>query len=724
MTTMRPIRPGYLTALLFLTAGPALAAEPAISTPVQAVVDTYQGVTVTDPYRWLESGADPKVREWSLAQDQRTRRYLDGLPMRQPIYDRLMAQIGATSSSFSDLRLAGGKLFASYQQPPKQQTMIAVLPASADPAAKRVVVDPNEIDPAGQTAVDWFVPSPDGKLLAVSLSEKGSEDGTLHVFDVATGKETGEVISRIQYPTGGGSLAWREDSKGFWYTRYPGPERPADEQHFFQKLYFHKLGDKVDNDVLVLGQGLPKVAEIFLRGDQKHGVLVVAVANGDGGEFAHYVIDASNRVRQVTRFKDKVVAAAAGPDGNLYLVSRQNAPRGRLLKVSLRDPALKRARIIVKESDGVLLSDGEHNGNPVVITKRALYVRQLVGGPSRVAIFDHEGRPRGLLPLPDVASVHEIEDMTDGSLLFSVETYLQPPRFLRYDERSGQATDTALVQTSPVEFADIEVVREFAVSKDGTRVPLNIVRRKGAQVDGITPVLLTGYGGYGVSLTPRFLGPKTRLWLDAGGIFVIANLRGGGEYGEAWHQQGALTHKQNVFDDFTAAARTLIDRKYTDSGHLAIIGGSNGGLLVGAALIQHPELFQAVVAEVGLYDMLRVETEPNGVFNVTEFGTVANPEQFKALHAYSPYHHVVDGEHYPATFMATGENDGRVDPMHSRKMIARLQAAAGLDQPIYLSINDRAGHGIGSALSVRVGQLADVYGFLFDRLGMSFPGKN
>jgi prolyl oligopeptidase len=324
------------------------------------------------------------------------------------------------------------------------------------------------------------------------------------------------------------------------------------------------------------------------------------------------------------------------------------------------------------------------------------------------------------LPLPDVATVSEVQPLSDGTLLYSVETYLRPPYFSRFDPATERSVETLLAQRSPVSFNDAEVVRKFATSKDGTQVPLNIVRRKGTILNGANPALLNGYGGFSVSLTPQFLGAHTRLWLDGGGIFVVANLRGGGEFGEEWHGAGAVTHKQNVFDDFIAAARYLIDRNYTSPEHLAIIGGSNGGLLMGAVLTQRPELFHAVVSEVGIYDMLRVERDPNGSFNTTEYGSVKNPDQFKALFAYSPYHHVVDGTRYPAIFMATGENDGRVNPAHSRKMVAQLQGATA-GGPVYLSINSHAGHGIGSSLAVRVGQAADTFAFLFDQMGMRLP---
>ena len=713
---------GACVAALAACSGIANAADPgAPPTKVRSATDTYGALKIQDPYRWLENAADPAVHTWSLAQDQRTRAYFDKLAFRQPLYERLMAQIAATSSSFYGLQPVGDKVFAYFNQPPKQQPMLAVLDNSADPAKARVVLDPNVLNPQGTTAIDWFVASPKGDLAAVSMSDNGSEDGSVHVIDTANGKEVDKVIPRVQYPTGGGSVAWRADGTGFWYTRYPGPEEAAERQHFYQQVYFHKIGDDPAKDAYVIGKDFPKVAEIALDSRQNADHVVVAVANGDGGEYAHYVLGQDGGIKQVTRFADKVVAATIGPDGAMYLISHQGAPHGKLLKLAPGDTDLSHAKQIVAQSDAVMQVGGEFGGSPVVVTKNALYVRELVGGPSRVAIFDHDGAPRGTLPLPDVAAVDEVEALSDGSLLYSVRTYLEPAYYERYDEAGAAAQPTRLVQTSPVKFDDVEVVREFATSKDGTKVPLNIVRRKGVKLDGGNPVLLYGYGGYSVNQTPHFLGAPTRLWLDAGGVYVIANLRGGGEFGEEWHAQGALTHKQNVFDDFAAAAQYLIAQKYTTTDRLAIMGGSNGGLLMGAEFTQHPDMFRAVVSMVGIYDMLRVELDPNGLFNTTEFGTVKNSAQLKALLGYSPYHHVVKGTRYPAIFMATGETDGRVNPMHSRKMIARLQAATASGKPVLLSINSHAGHGIGSSLEIKVNQTADIYSFLFDQLGMAFP---
>lgn len=713
-----------LGAALSIAGGSAAARDAgAPATPQHDAVDTYFDTRVTDPYRWLEDGADPKVRQWSQAQDARTRHYLDALPVRKAAYARMFAQLSETSPYYYGLKTAGGRIFAYNSHPPKQQPMIATMSLQADPATARVVLDPNARNPKGTTAIDWFEPSPDGRLVAASLSEDGSEDGTLHVFEARDGRELADIIPRVQYPTGGGSLAWSDDSKGFWYTRYPGRERPAAEQHFFQKVYFHRLGQDPATDLLVLGDGLPKVAEISLQSGRYPGTLLVTVANGDGGEFAHYLVNAAGTVTQITRFEDAVSFATVAGDGSIYMVSHRDAPRGKLLKMTRADPVLAHAVTIVGQSDAAFESSTEGAGDPVVVTGKLIYVRQIAGGPSRVPIFDLDGHPRGELPSASPSTVSEVIPLADGTVLYDVATYLRPTYYARYDPARGVSVETRLAQKSPVSFDDAEVVREFATSPDGTRVPLNIVRRKGTALDGSNPLLLNGYGGYGVNLTPAFLGPRTRLWLDGGGVYVIANLRGGGEFGQSWHLQGNLTHKQNVFEDFIASARYLVERKYTAPGRLAIIGGSNGGLLMGAAFTQHPELFRAVASLVGVYDMLRAELDPNGLFNTTEYGTVKEQDQFRALYAYSPYHHVADGTKYPAIFMATGATDGRVNPAHSRKMIARLQAATS-GGPVYLSSSEHAGHGMGSALSIRVGQWADQYAFLFDQLGMTLPARS
>jgi prolyl oligopeptidase len=717
----------FVCAMAFLASvatGQSPTIPPPPPTPKNPVSDVYHSVKVTEDYRWLEDWNAPEVKQWSAAQNARTREYLDHLPSRPALKQRLTQLINAGSGYYFELSYSGGTLFAMKSQPPKQQAFLVALHSADDPGSEKVVIDPNTLAGKGSIAIDFYVPSLDGKLVAASLSENGSEDGNAHVFEVATGKELSDRVPRVNFGTAGGSLAWNKDSSGFYYTRYPqGNERPAEDANFYQQIYFHKLGSNSSEDTYVLGKDFPRIAEIQLRTSADGNWLLVAVSKGDGGEFSHYVMNASGHWTQVTRFEDKIVSIELGAQGDdaLYLLSRKGSPRGKVLRLPMADLELAKAQVVVPQTSGSNSGDDDRASiDHLIPTPNRLYVLDVAGGPSRVRIFDHQGRIAAALPLPPISSVDGIVHTDRNNVLFRTSTYVAPPAWYRFDATTGKSARTDMFETSPVKFDDAEVVREFAISKDGTRVPVNIIHRKGVKLDGSNPTLLEGYGGYGVNMTPYFLGSFGRIWLDQGGVYVIANLRGGGEYGEEWHQAGNLTRKQNVFDDFIACAEHLIKRKYTSPAHLAIIGGSNGGLLMGAALTQRPDLFRAVVSFVGIYDMMRVELDPNGAFNTTEFGTVKDPEQFKALYAYSPLHHVKDGTAYPAILFLTGENDHRVNPLNSRKMTARLQAANSSDHPILLRTSANAGHGMGTALDERVEQDADFFSFLFDQLGIKY----
>ena len=701
---------------------------PPPSTPKRPVTDVYHGVKVRDDYRWLEDWNAPEVKQWSAAQNARTREYLDHLPSRPALRQRLTQLISAGTGYYFQLAYAGGTIFAMKNQPPKQQAFLVALHSADDLSGEKVVIDPNTLAGKGSVAIDFYVPSLDGKLVVASLSENGSEDGSAHVFDVSSGKELSDSVPRVNFGTAGGSLAWNRDASGFYYTRYPeGNERPTEDANFYQQIYFHKLGTNSSQDTYVLGKDFPRIAEIQLQTSDDGEWLLAAVSNGDGGEYAHYVMDSSGHWMQVTRFDDKVVSVELGAQGDnaLYLLSRKDSPRGKVLRLSLADPQLAKAQVMVPESSGSNSGDDDRASiDSIVPTPTRLYVRDVAGGPSRVRIFDHQGHIAATLPLAPVSAVRQMVHIDGDSVLYRTATYVEPSAWYRFDAASGKSTRTAMFETSPVKFDDTEVVREFAVSKDGTRVPVNIIHRKGIRLDGSNPTLLEGYGGYGINMTPFFLGSFGRTWLDQGGVYVIANLRGGGEYGEEWHRAGNLTRKQNVFDDFIACADHLIQRKYTSSAHLAILGGSNGGLLMGAALTQRPNLFRVVVSFVGIYDMLRVELDPNGAFNTTEFGSVKDAEQFKALYAYSPLHHVKDRTAYPAILFLTGENDHRVNPLNSRKMTARLQAANRSDHPILLRTTASAGHGMGTAFDEAIEQDADFFSFLFDQLGIQYSAGN
>jgi prolyl oligopeptidase len=476
--------------------------------------------------------------------------------------------------------------------------------------------------------------------------------------------------------------------------------------------------------VYAVGKTFPRIAEVELQTSRDGRWVVATVANGDGGEYEHWLLDTAAKKGEWARFAtfaDEIRHVTIGADGTFFLTSRKGAPRGRLLRAS---PAkLAPEALVAKASEIVAQSTGTIES--VAVTKGRVYTAELVGGPSRLRAFDLAGKSLGEVPIPAVSAVVEVlasDDASDDVLLRN-RSYARPSRWLRYDAKKGAVAETALKTQVTTKLPDLEVSRETAVSKDGTQVPLNLVRLAGAPRDGKAMTLLYGYGGYGVSESPVFR-EELIAFLEQGGVFVVANLRGGGEFGEEWHKAGALTKKQNVFDDFTAASLYLVDAKITRPDRLAILGGSNGGLLMGAALTQHPELYRAVVSFVGIYDMLRVEETPNGAFNVTEFGTVKDPEQFKALYAYSPYHHVIDGVAYPPVLFLTGANDPRVEPWHSRKMTARLQAAQGAPQGkgglVLLRTSGDTGHGIGSPLSAIVEENADVYAFLFQQLGHAY----
>src|SRR5579859_6873825 len=677
-------------------------APPPPATPKRPVTDVYHGVKVVDDYRWLEDFNDPAVRAWADAQTAYARSYLDAVPARAALYEQLKRLLSHPSPAYYGLAYRGDVLFAMKSQPPKEQPFLITLESPDKPASERIVVDPNRLDARGSTAIDFYVPSRDGKLVAVSLSQGGSESGDVHIFEVATGKALADVIPRVNGGTAGGSLAWNADGSGFYYTRYPrGAERPKKDMGFYQQVYFHRLGTKTEADAYSLGKDFPRIAEIALQSSEDGRWILATMANGDGGEFAHYLLGPHGEWRQITRLADQVTRARFGLDGNLYMLSLQSAPYGKILKLPLEGGKLAEAQVVVPESKAVIES--------FLPAATMLYVSDLVGGPSQVRIFDLAGHERGMVPVKDVSSVFELVRHKGDELLFENQSFVDPPAWYRFDPGSKKITRTALRHTAAADFGDVQVMREFATSKDGTKVPLNIISRKGTKLDGNNPTVLYGYGGYSVSLTPYFSVARRPL-LDHGFVYAIANLRGGGEYGEQWHRAGNLTRKQNVFDDFAAAAHYLIDHKYTNPAKLAIEGGSNGGLLMGAALTQHPELYRAVISFVGIYDMLRVELHPNGAFNVTEFGTVKEADQFRALYAYSPYHHVVDGTQYPAVFFLTGDNDPRVDPANSRKMTARLQAS-GTRRLVLLRTSNSSGHGIGTGLSEQIAEEADAFAF-------------
>lgn len=721
---------GLLVGATVFVACPAMAADgpavlpPAPPTMKQPVVDVYHGVKVTDDYRWLENGQSPAVKQWVAAQNAYTHGYLEPLPQRAALVQYLLKVRQETHASYRSFEYTAGRLFALKHDPQRSSPLLVTFDSPENKASERVIVDLNTFLAGHPSQVDWYLPSPDGKLVGLALSTGGSEDSALYAVNIATGKQVGEAVPRVNFATGGGSMEWKLDGSGFYYTRYPqGNERPEADRNFYQQVYFHQLGTDPKTDRYIAGKDFPRIAETTLAMSPDGRELLISVANGDGGEFEHFLVGANGQPQQITHYTDKVVQAAFGPDDALYFLSRKQSDRGSILRLAANDTKFSDAKTIVAPpAKASLVSAG--TGVSITdltswVTRDRIYATVIDGGPEEIRVFDHNGKALGRVSTPPVSSVGYLVPLSGNAILYSVQTYTTPLAWYRYNG-SGQPQATAFRTESNVNLDDIEVRRAFARSKDGTEIPLTVLMKKGTPLDGKNPTLVTGYGGYDISISPGFAGPFARLWFDHGGILVETNLRGGGEYGEAWHKGGMLLNKQNVFDDFFACAQYLIAHHYTSSEHLAAEGGSNGGLLMGAEITQHPQMFRVVLSVVGIYDMLRTELDPNGTFNITEYGSVKDAAQFKALYAYSPYHHVVAGTAYPAVLFVTGDNDHRVNPAHSRKMTAALQAATSSWLPVMLRTSANAGHGFSTNVDEATQELADIYTFLFAQLGMTF----
>jgi prolyl oligopeptidase len=683
------------------------------------VTDAYHGVNVVDDYRWLEDGDDPKVKAWVAEQNAYSQDYLSKLPQREAIVSFLKKVRQEAHVRYGGFQYVGGRLFALKFDPEKSGASLVMFRSPEDQASEHTVVDLNTLVEGKVFQASWYKASPDGTKVGMALGIGGSEDAALYVFDVVTGKQIGEPVPRVQFATAGGDMAWTGDGRGFYYTRYPqGNERPPEDANFYQQVYYHVLGTNAAADRYVLGKEFPRIGETALETahDGKH--IMVTVEDGDGGKYEHFLLAPDGTATQITHFDDKVVDAQFGADDSLWLLSHAKSDRGELDHLAAGKLKLKDAVRVIAPMQASIEGDGSVGDmQRFWAADHKLYVTVIDGGPEKILKFDLSGKSEGEVPVPAVASVSALVPVTGDTFLYNAETYTQPRQWFRY---SGVDEPVALpfkTQTN-ISLADIEVRREFATSKDGTKVPMTIMMRRGTKLDGTNPTYLTGYGGYSISETPYFLGSFGRLWFDHGGILVDANLRGGAEYGESWHSGGNLLNKQHVFDDFAASAQHLIDAKYTSPEHLAIEGGSNGGLLMGAVMTQHPELFRVVLSYVGIYDMLRVELDPNGSFNVTEFGTVKDPALFKAMYAYSPYHNVKAGAKYPAVLFVTWDNDHRVNPAHSRKMIAELQAATTSGLPVMLRTNANAGHGISTDKDEALEETADIDSFLFAQLGI------
>ena len=667
-------------------------------------VESLHGETIPDPYRWLEDGESPDTRAWTEAQNALTRSYLDAVPGRRGLRARLdqLLAIGAIGVPTP----ARGRYF--YQRRDGRQNQPVLYLREGVHGEDRAVVDPNALDPGGTVALDWYYPSDDGRLLAYGLSENGSEQSVLHVLDVDSGVARPDRIPH----TRAADLAWLPDATGFYYTRYPAPgDAPEGEEHYHRAVHFHRLGSDPAGDPVVF-----KPAEkehwpgVGISPDGRW--LVIGVAR-TFDQTDLYLQDRRSGAPPVAVAKD-LPASFEGEvaHGRLFMRTNLEAPTYRLYAVDPERPAREHWREIVPpRADAVL--------EGVRVSARHLALSYLERASSRLRLADHGGGGLREVALPTIGSLFGAGTEWDGNELFyGFSSYTVPPGVYRVDLETGAAELWRGVEAD-VDPRRYEVGQVTFCSRDGTEVSMFLVHLAGLRRDGTNPVYLTGYGGFNISMTPAF-SRSLLLWLESGGVVAIPNIRGGGEYGERWHQEGMLGRKQHSLDDCIAAAEWLIARGYTTPARLAAAGGSNGGLLMGAVLTQRPELFRAVVVQVPLLDMLRYHRFLIARLWIPEYGSAEDPAQFPWLRAYSPYHHVRDGVAYPAVLLATAESDTRVDPMHARKMAARLQAATSSSRPVLLRLESRAGHGAGKPLSKVLEELTDTWAFVFSELGVEF----
>lgn len=688
------------------TGHPPPAIPPA--TPRDEVTDTYHGVVVHDPYRWLEEADAPAVKRWIDAQNAYTEQTMDGFKDARAIAVRV-GKLALTSTEQSSPEIAGHTLFYMRQTPPQPQ---AVLVAQGWPhGAPKVLVDPNTAH--GSVAITGYWPSPDGRYVAYGTAEGGNEATTIRFVDVDSGKTLADALPYAGGGTTPQALVWDAGGNGVTYVRLPLPGTvPVDQSQFNAALYHHELGTGAGDDSLEFGKDLSPVAEYTLLGSANGQHAVALLHYGDGNPDAIYLRSGAGHWKLALGTAADVRAASEVSDGaawdgdRLLVIAYGDAPRGKLLALS----AGGKSTLLVKQ--------GEWAMHAVAPIKDGFLITEVRGPSWRVQQYAADGKLLRTVPLPKSGiGVGTIASSADSDhALISYSGWTVPSRWAEYDATRG-ILETVFDVEPAADYSGIVSYRLEATSKDGTRVPVTVLAMKGVKPDGRRPAILYGYGGYGITVAPRFVGPNLA-WLERGGVYAVANIRGGGEYGEGWHADGMLGKKQNDFDDFYAAAQALIAHHWTDRAHLGILGGSNGGLLMGAALTQHPAEYRAVVSEVGIYDMLRSERSPNGRYNVSEYGTVRQAADFKWLYAYSPLQHVRKGTAYPAVLLITGVNDPRVAPWQSRKFAAALQAATTSQRPILLLTRMNEGHGVTASFSQRVGNTAAALGFFAQELGL------
>lgn len=681
-----------------------------VPTPRGDVIDSYHGRDVPDPYRWLEGDSD-QVADWTRAQNEHTSRILEAIAGRVVVHDaiaRLLAVGWVEAPAPRRTPWRTWRYFYERHDGVKNQPVVYVRDGLT--GSDVVVVDVNELAADGTAALDWFYPSPDGRRIAFGVSRDGDEESTLYVKEIARDGKVTQMLDQIDR-TRHCSLAWKPDGRGFYYTRYPKKgDVPEGEEQYHRAVFEHTLGTPVERDPKVFGEGrkMTDSPSVVLSPDGRW--LAVVVFQG-WSKTELYVRDnrrPSNSFVPVAEGKEATYFPYVTNDA-IFLLTNDDAPRGRTVRV---DPAKPQ-----REHWIPIIPQGEHTLDDIEIIGDEIVATYLRDAATRVHRYDLKGRSLGEIELP-VLGTASVRGAIDGDEAFvEFTSFAVKSEVYRVPLEGAGKRELWQGVPTPIPADRILVDRFFANSKDGTSIPYFVVRRTDVALDGKAPAVLAAYGGFNVPIVPEYLSGAGVL-LERGAVFVQACLRGGGEFGETWHQAGMLDRKQNVFDDMIAVAQDVKRRKIASPDRLGVTGGSNGGLLVGAMIVQRPELFRVAVARVPLMDMLRYHHFLLGKLWIPEYGESGDPDLFPALLAYSPYHNVRDGAAYPATLMTAAESDSRVHPLHARKMTAALQWATSSDEPILARIETKAGHGAGKPLSKRVEEYTDAYSFMMWKLGM------
>ncbi|MDQ3399405.1 MAG: prolyl oligopeptidase family serine peptidase [Chloroflexota bacterium] len=674
-------------------------------TPRDDVTDTYFGESIVDPYRWLEDGSGPGVAEWTESQNARTRAALDAVPHRAAVARRLreLLEVGLLGTP----RPVAGYVFHVRREGAQAQAALYVREGTAEP--DRALVDPNALDPSGLVTLDWYYPSPDARLVAVGLSRGGTEMSTLHVRDVGTGQDLGIAIPHTQRS----QVAWT--AEGFYYVVHPAPGTvPPGDEHYHRRVRYHLFASlpRGEGDPIVFGEGRAKEEIVGVQSSRDaRWVLFSAYRGWVSNDL--YLLDREHSERglaTVLEGADGLAMAQLDRDG-IWIRTNIGAPSYRIVHAPYDSPGEWRE----------VVPEGDHAIEEFDLTRAHIMVHRLERATSRLALWRRDGVFEREVALPGVGALAPsipgpgiCGDVESDRACFTYQSFAQPPRAFALDARSGAVAP--LVSAGQPAFAARIVVEQTTFrSKDGTEVPMFLVHREDVRPTAEVPTVLTGYGGFNVSRTPAYTAGAI-VWAERGGVFALANLRGGAEHGETWHRAGMLGNKQNVFDDLHAAAAHLVSSGWTVRERLGTYGASNGGLLMGAAMTQRPDLYGAIVCQVPLLDMLRYQRLLIARFWIAEYGSSEVEEQYRWLRRYSPYHNVQDGRRYPPVLFTTAEGDSRVDPMHARKMTALLQARPE-SEVVLLRVDRDAGHGVGKPLQKQVDDLADQWSFLAWQLG-------